>query len=108
MPLRIELVAAGDEQLLARLLELSAAQWFDPLANYRRDYPATLRSWDYELPPGATLHLQPAPCAGAKAAGLVLFASYKGKGAYRLRLDPYRKAVVTFGAIDASVAGTPR
>ncbi|QNB00143.1 hypothetical protein [Massilia sp. Se16.2.3] len=44
MPLRIELVAAGDEQLLARLLELSAAQWFDPLANYRRDYPATLRS----------------------------------------------------------------
>lgn len=104
MPLRIELVATGDEELLAKLLELSAAQWFDPRANYRRDYPTSLRSWDYELPPGAVLHLKPAPFAGAKAAGLVLFANYRGKGAYRLRLDPYRRAVVAFGAQDAVLA----
>lgn len=104
-PLRVELVAPRDEELLATLLGLSAAQWFDPLANYRRDHPDTLRSWDYELPPGATLHLKPAPFAGAKAAGLVLFANYKGKGAYRLRLDTYRRAVVSFGALDASVDG---
>ena len=106
MPLRIELVATKDEQLLAKLLTLSAAQWFDPLTNLRRDFPAALQTWDYELPPGASLALKPAPFAGVKAAGLVLFANYKGKGAYRLRLDPYRRATVVFGALDATVEGS--
>ena len=104
----LELVAVNDEYLLNHLGTLTAAQWFDPQANFRRDYPASLRIWRYELPPNSRLQLpQPLPFAHQPGRGLLLFANYRTPGAHRLRLDAYNKAIVVFGPSAISVQALP-
>ncbi len=104
----LELVAVDDEHLLNHLRMLTAAQWFDPQANFRRDYPASLRTWRYELPPNSRLQLpQPLPFAHQPGRGLLLFANYRTPGAHRLRLDAYSKAIVVFGPSGISVQALP-
>ncbi|GGC13482.1 type VI secretion protein [Pseudoduganella buxea] len=105
-PFAVELVAPPDDELLAKLQALSAEQWFDPQANFKRDYPK-LRTWYYELTPGLRMRLNPTPFARARASGLLLFAHYQGKGAYRLRLDTYPKATVLFADKDIALAAVP-
>ncbi len=107
MPFAVELVAAGDDELVTHLQTLRADQWFDPASNLKADYPKTLRSWYYELTPGLQLRERPTPFAGARARGLFLFAHYEGKGAYRLRLDSYARATVRFVEKEIVLEGTP-
>jgi type VI secretion system protein len=107
MPFAVELVAVADEAVLAKLLALSAAQWFDPQSNLKRDYPLALQTWYYELTPGQRLELKPTPFAGRPSRGLLLFANYKTAGPYRLRLDTYEHASVLFGATAIEIAEPP-
>jgi len=107
MPFAVELVAAGDDELVARLQALRADQWFDPASNLKADNPKTLKSWYYELTPGLQLRERPAPFTGTRARGLFLFAHYEGKGAYRLRLDSYARATVRFVEKEIVLEGTP-
>lgn len=97
-PFAVELVATGDDEVLNKLLAMSAAQWFDPQTNLKRDFPKDVQSWYFELTPGQRMALKPTPFRNKPAKGLVLFAHYKGQGAYRLRLDSFDKAKVIFSA----------
>ena len=57
-PFAVELVAVADEALSARLLTMSAAQWFEAQSDLKRDYPLALHTWYYELTPGQHLILE--------------------------------------------------
>lgn len=107
-PFALELVAVTDDEVLKKLQEVTAAQWFDPHANWRGDYPKALRSWYYELTPGRHWQLpQPLPFTRQPGRALLLFANYKGPGAYRLRLESFKKARVLFAASGISVDPVP-
>ena len=106
-PFAVELVAVDDDTLLATLLTLTAAQWFDPQANWKRDYPTTLHNWYYEVTPGQHLCFQPTAFSGRHAQALLLFANYKGPGAYRLRLDSYSRVRVAFAEYEIEVVAQP-
>lgn len=95
-PFAVELVAVSDDTLLPKLLALSADQWFDPEATFKRDYPAMLQTWYYELTPGLALRVEEENWRRRGTRAVLLFANYKGKGAFRLRLDPYPNAHVLF------------
>lgn len=103
----VELVAVGDDALLAKLQDLSADQWFATRANWQRDFPDTLQSWSYEIPPGRTLQLKPTPFAGQRAKALLLFAQYKKTGAHRLRLDSYPRVMVHFAEQEMQLEPLP-
>ncbi len=106
-PFAVELVAVSDETLLAALLTLSAAQWFAPEANLKRDHPGAMRTWYYELTPGSSMPVEDAPFARRGTRAVFLFANYKGKGAYRLRLDATPRATVRFSEQDIELAVNP-
>lgn len=95
-PFALELVATSDDAVLAKLLALTAAQWFDPQSNLKRDFRAELRTWYYEPTPGSRVVVPTAGFAGTPGKGLLLFANYKSPGAHRLRLDSLTKATVVF------------
>lgn len=107
-PFSVDLVAVSDEALLPALLAMSAAQWFNPAANnLKRDYPApTLRSWYYELTPGQKMAAEDAQFGVRGIRAVFLFANYKGKGAYRLRLDATPHATVRFSDKTVELAAT--
>ena len=106
-PFAVELVAVADEALVPTVLGLSAAQWFDPVTNIKRDYQTTLRSWYYELTPGSTMLVNDAQFGGRGTRAVILFANYKGKGAYRLRIDATAHATIRFADQTVELAGTP-
>lgn len=106
-PFAVELVATGDDEVLKKLLALSAAQWFDPHTNIKRDFPKDVQSWYFELTPGQRMALKPTPFGNKPGKGLVLFANYKGQGAYRLRLDSFAKAKVIFAATAIRIDAPP-
>jgi type VI secretion system protein len=107
MPFAVELVATADDEVLKKLLTLSAAQWFDPQTNIKRDFPKDVRSWYFELTPGQRMAINPTPFGNTPGKGLVLFAHYKGQGAYRLRLDSFNKAKVIFAATAIRIDAPP-
>ncbi|NHZ66139.1 type VI secretion protein [Massilia sp. CCM 8694] len=106
-PFAVDLVAVSDESLVPALLALTAAQWFDPGANIKRDYPDRVHCWSYELTPGMSKPVDDAGFAVRGTRAVLLFANYKGKGAYRLRLDATPKATVRFADKTVRMEGNP-
>lgn len=106
-PFAVDLVAISDDALLPTLLAMSAAQWFDPATNIKRDYQATLRSWYYELTPGLIMPVKDAHFGARGTRAVFVFANYKGKGAYRLRLDATPQATVRFSDKTVELAAKP-
>jgi type VI secretion system protein len=106
-PFSVDLVAVSDETLVPALLAMSAAQWFDPATNIKRDAQTTLRSWNYELTPGLNMPVKDAQFGGRGTRAVFLFANYKGKGAYRLRLDATPHATVRFADKTVELAAKP-
>jgi hypothetical protein len=103
-----ELVAVSDEALLARLLATSADQWFDPDAPFKRDYPAAaMQTWYYELTPGLSMRVRQPQFGRRGLLAVLLFAHYKGKGNYRLRLDAVAVARVRFAEKTIELADKP-
>jgi type VI secretion system protein len=106
-PFALELVATSDDALLAKLLTLTAAEWFAPQSNLKRDFRAELRTWYCEPTPGSRVPVPLADFAGKPGKGLLLFANYKSPGAHRLRLDSFASATVVFGPDTARIDAPP-
>jgi len=106
-PFSVDLVAVSDEALVSVLLAMTAAQWFDPSANVKRDYQDRVRFWSYELAPGLSMPVDDAKFAVRGTRAVLLFANYKGKGAYRLRLDATPKATIRFEDKTIDLVATP-
>jgi|GEM_PF-1594614 len=106
-PFSVDLVAISDEALVPVLLAMPAAQWFDPVANVRNDYQDRVRCWSYELTPGMSMPVEDAKFTVRGVRAVLVFANYKGKGAYRVRLDATPKATVWFDDKTVRLADNP-
>lgn len=91
-----DLVIVKNKELLEKLLGLSAQDWFAQREQWKRDHPADLSTWEWELVPGKDA--APFRLGGAGAvAGVLVFAGYTTEGAHRARLDPYEVITIEFG-----------
>jgi len=90
----LDLVAVDDEKLLEKLLAMSAQEWFDKREQFKLDFPANLRTWEWEIAPGQRLPYFKLPKPVRKAQGLLMFAQYVSEGEHRARLDPYALVLV--------------
>jgi type VI secretion system protein len=99
-PVAFEIVMVKDEALAGKLLTLTAAQWFDPAATWKTDFPQQLQTWYYEIPPGQQIVLNPTEFAGKSSYAVLLFANYRNNNPNRLRLETYSKATVLFAEKD--------
>jgi len=93
-PIAMDLLIIYDDELLKQVVTLSAQEWFAKRSQFKRDYPATLSTWEWEVVPGQTLPFFQLPANSEQAKGVILFAHYKTAGTHRLRLDPLPWAVI--------------
>jgi type VI secretion system protein len=92
----VDLLVVYDSQVLDRLLQLAARDWFRDREQWRRDYPAAFELWGWEWVPGQPVARQVAEYrAGAKAA--LVFADYLTPGAHRVEFDPHSPARLILG-----------
>ena len=103
-PVALDLVLVYDKKLLKELLKLSAADWFDKRAQFRRDYPAGqgFEAWGWEWVPGQNVPLQKVPLK-PKAKGGVVFANYFSPGEHRARIQPNKSFQVDLRETDFAV-----
>ena len=90
----LDLVAVDNKKLLEKLLAMPASEWFSKREQLKLDFPANLRTWEWEIAPGQRLPYFKLPKPVRKARGLLLFAQYASEGAHRARLDPYELVLV--------------
>lgn len=102
-PVPVEMVAVYDRKMLGEVAGLTARDWFRRRAQFERDYPEGWRSVRWELVPGQTLALRPLALSRRGARALFLWADYREEGPHRVRLDPFRRALVEFGEKDVAV-----
>lgn len=95
-PIAVDFVAANDSELLARLSELTARQWFATREQYQRDFRQHLYVWGLELVPGQLIESTDFPLEGKPAVGLLVFANFQSPGAHRLRLEEQRTIRLKF------------
>ena len=94
-PIAVEFLVVYDEGLMARLLEMTAAQWFVQRDQIRRDFKDGdgFDSWGWEWIPGQRIPVQKLPLKPA-ALGALVFADYAIPGTHRFRIDPFEDIVI--------------
>ncbi len=91
-----DLVIVKEKELLEKLLAMSARDWFDQRRQWKRDHPAGLSTWEWELVPAQ--QVEPFRLGGADdAAAVLIFAGYATEGPHRARLDPYEVVTIELG-----------
>jgi type VI secretion system protein len=96
-PLAVNLLIIYDEALLARLLDMTAKQWFESRDQMLRDFfhGKAFDYWGWEWTPGQHVPVQRLPLEPA-AQGAVIFANYHSPGAHRIRFDPFKSIDLVF------------
>lgn len=103
-PIAVEFLVVYDAGLMARLLEMTAAQWFAQRDQIRRDFKdgEGFDSWAWEWVPGQKLPVQKLPLKPA-ALGALVFADYAIPGTHRVRIDPFEDMVIELAETDFTV-----
>jgi type VI secretion system protein len=102
-PIAMDLLIIYDDELLKQIVTLAARDWFAKRSQFKRDHPATLSVWEWEVVPGQALPFFQLPANREKAKGVVLFTNYQTEGTHRLRLDPFPWAVIRLQAQEVTV-----
>ena len=95
-PLAMDVVYVYDDELLAKLLAMTAREWFEQrqsLMNAADE--GTFDTWSWEWTPGhdTTVALP----IRSSVAGAVVFVNYFSSGQHRARIDPGRDARIELG-----------
>ncbi|HAI69705.1 MAG TPA: type VI secretion protein [Gammaproteobacteria bacterium] len=93
-PIALDVVILYDEALVEQLISLSAKQWYEKREQFKRDYPAILHTWEWEVVPGQVIPFFKIPENTKKAKGALIFANYHSPGLHRARIDPYQGVIV--------------
>jgi type VI secretion system protein len=102
-PVPLELVVVYHRDLLAQLQKLSAREWFQRREQFARDFPRGFRSLRWELVPGQSVELRRLPISRRGARAAFVFADYLTGGDHRLRLDPFKLALIELRGDDVAV-----
>ena len=94
-PVPVELVVAYDDELVKVLSEMTARDWFRQRAQLRQDNPRGLRTLAWEFVPGQSVPLQPLEVKRRKARGAFVFADFYAPGDHRVRVDPFKRILLT-------------
>lgn len=94
-PVPVELVVAYDDELVKVLGAMTARDWFRQRAQLRQDNPRGLRTLAWEFVPGQSVPLQPLPVRRKKARGAFVFADFYAPGDHRVRVDPFKRILLT-------------
>lgn len=96
-PLMVDLVLVNDSELLKKLMELPADEWFQKRDQFKRDYPKRtgFESWEWEWTPGQKVPDLILPIRVKAEAGLI-FARYYTEGDHRARFDPLKNIFIEF------------
>ena len=103
-PVAVDLIYLYNEDLLERLVQLTAKQWFDQREQVKRDFlPGEGADiWSWEWVPGQQIPIQQLPIKTSAVAGLI-FANYHAPGNHRFRIDPFEDLVIQLGEQDLTV-----
>ena len=103
IPLSMDLVYVCDDELLLKLLEMPASQWFAKKQDLKNNYPdeSGFRVHEWEWPPGAdtTLHI---PLSSGTEGGII-YVNYYDEGQHRVRIDLFRNINIHLGIDDFAV-----
>ncbi len=102
-PIPVDLVLIGHPDLVDQITGLTANEWFGKRAQFRRDYPAELKIYSWELVPGQTVPRQSVSRPDTLWAAIV-FANYSQPGPHRLRVDMHRDPTLRLGEEDVTIA----
>lgn len=96
-PLMVDLVIVNDSELLKKLMEIPASEWFAKRDQYKRDYPKRtgFESWEWEWTPGQQVPDLILPIRVRAEAGII-FARYHSEGDHRARFDPLKNILIEF------------
>jgi type VI secretion system protein len=94
-PIAVAVLVVYDEDLMAKLLQMTAAQWFEQRMQLRRDFKdgEGFDSWEWEWVPGQRIPVQSLPLK-PPAKGALVFADYAVPGIHRFRIDPFKDIVI--------------
>jgi type VI secretion system protein len=107
-PVAMDVILVYDEDLLKKLLQLSAKEWFEQKAQFKKDYPedSGFEVWEREWIPVANTYQEHLSLRGG-AVGGIIFAGYRTDGAHRYRLELYQDVRVMLDGDDMSVEPMP-
>lgn len=94
-PVPVEMVVAYDDEMVKVLSGMTARDWFRQRTQLRQDNPRGLESVSWEFVPGQSVPLRSVPVARRKAKGAFVFADYYAPGDHRVRVDPFRRILIT-------------
>ncbi|HEX8272503.1 MAG TPA: hypothetical protein VF615_07595 [Longimicrobiaceae bacterium] len=94
-PVPVELVVAYDDELVKVLAGMTARDWFRQRAQLRQDNPRGMRTLAWEFVPGQSVPLQPLRVPRKKAKGAFVFADFYAPGDHRVRVDPFKRILLT-------------
>ena len=100
-PLAMTMVYVYDDDLLTKLLALSAKQWYDTEAQLREQEGSKLDAYQWEWIPGQDTTVS-VPL-GASAAGAIIFVNYFNDGQHRVRVEPNRDIDIVMGFDDVKI-----
>ncbi len=106
-PLMVDLVIVNDSELLKKLMEIPASEWFAKRDQFKRDYPKRtgFESWEWEWTPGQQVPDLILPIR-VRAEGGIIFARYYTEGDHRARFDPLKNIFIQFKEEDFQVTVT--
>lgn len=101
-PVAFDLIILYDDELVEKIMEMSAREWFSQKKQFKLDHPNKIFTWEWELVPGMYIpdfFIKETK----KAQALVAFADYLSDGEHRAVLNPYQIVMIEFNEREFSV-----
>ena len=100
-PVAVDLLVVYDEGLMAKLLQMTAREWFAQRDQIRRDFKdgEGFDAWGWEWIPAQKIPVQELPLKPS-ALGALVFADYDSPGTHRFRIDPFEDIVLHLNETD--------
>jgi len=93
-PIAVDILLVYDVDLLAKVAELPAVDWFAMRDQLKRDFPQGMDVWEYEIVPGTSVVHELTVVDRYRAYGGIVFCDYPGPGDYRLRFDKLKRVYI--------------
>ncbi len=104
----VDIVVVHDQTLLAKLMGLTAQDYFQASEQIRRDNPGLIEIFRWEVVPGQCMFKVPVNIKGSSPVGGLVFARYIAPGQHRVRLGKDRDLYIYLQRSNFSVSAIPR
>ena len=99
-PVAVDIVMIFEEDLVGRISELSANDWFKSKKSVTNTFPIEIELKSWELAPGDTLQIPSSFFGERRVFAVLAFADYFSEGEHRIRIDHLQGGVVLEFGVD--------